>query len=583
MNRKPDRHQTLKPLSRSIIGVAVSWLVLIIALFTVVFWYLEHRREPNEMSSIVRVASDSMSQRLRPLLEENNIGALKDQLAWVHESKLIRHAAVYSGEGHELASTHPGLSSEIEPLLQRYNSDRRHPSGNSVLFAGPTREGPPVYFEPLYGSNPAAAELAPAAAGEQYRSAAPIAFLAVWPDTSQIRAGYSPALIRTAVAVAIIAVISSVVFVAGLFGKLIRPVTTLTQAVRDYDVEGISTAARLTRSVELHAMIASLVALLSELEARSTDINRVVQLRINDLNSTIDEIKRAQVKLLHEEKLASIGRLSSGIAHEINNPAGYVTGNLETLSEYIEKLESRFRFLESQLPEESFDSTADEETVLERIREFDEENGIPHIRSDITKLLAASGEGMHRIKSIVRDLGAFIGSREDVPQIQDLKQCITDTVNVVRHQVRQSHSLVVDLHEQVRARIPKQQLKHVLMNVILNATDALPQPGTVTIRLRRHGQYAVISIADDGEGIPAANRGLIFEPFFSSKPVGQGTGLGLYVSHKLIEEAGGSITVSSAPGEGTVVCIYLPLVHSFEPAAGNSYLEGIVGRSQTAV
>ncbi len=363
-------------------------------------------------------------------------------------------------------------------------------------------------------------------------------------------------ILLAALAFALLATVAAVFAITSR--KLLLPLNSLTESVLRYDMEGIHQAARSTSAVELHSLIAGMVALISEIQDRSSALERMVEIRTRELSRSLEELERTQATLINQEKLASIGRISAGVAHEINNPAGYVSGNLEVLQEYVEKLEQRFQFLENGLAgDDGAQRSAAERAAA--LAQYDSEHGTAFVREDIPKLLAATEDGMERIKNIVRGLGVFVGPQREETELCELGECINDTVEIVWNQLKYDYNVSVDLQDEVYVRAVKNNVEQVLINLTLNARDALSQNGTVSIRLFRHGAHGVIEVEDDGDGIPAAALENIFEPFFTTKPVGYGTGLGLYVSRRLIEDTGGQIEVFSTVGSGTTFRVQLPV------------------------
>ncbi len=257
-------------------------------------------------------------------------------------------------------------------------------------------------------------------------------------------------------------------------------------------------------------------------------LNETLEARVEERTR---ELRETQDQLMQAEKLKSLGQLVAGVAHELNNPIGFVHANLKLLDEFIVKLEAA------------------------RERGEDTEQ----IREAINKLLARSREGTDRVKQIVMDLRTF--SRMDQAELQevDLHEEIDRTLALMEPRLKGGIDVKRDYGDLPRVRCYPGQLNQVFLNLLMNACDAVEGGGTIMIRTRRSGQGVRLDFHDDGPGIPADVQSRIFDPFFTTKPVGKGTGLGLSLSHGIIERHGGRIQVLSEPGEGTSFVIDLPL------------------------
>ncbi len=266
---------------------------------------------------------------------------------------------------------------------------------------------------------------------------------------------------------------------------------------------------------------------------------------IAKLNETLEarvetrthELHEAQAQLVHSEKMRSLGQLVAGVAHELNNPIGFVHANLQLLKEYVERLmEARARG----------DDTA-------------------RLEDSITKLLSRSREGTERVKKIVKDLRTF--SRMDQADLAevDLHQEIEKTLTLMQPRLKEGIRVERDYGQLPRVRCFVGQLNQVFLNLLMNACDALEGGGTIRIHTRPLPGGVRLEFHDDGPGIPPELQARIFEPFFTTKEVGRGTGLGLSLSHGIVERHGGRMLVGSAPGEGTTFVVELPL--DAEPGA----------------
>lgn len=268
----------------------------------------------------------------------------------------------------------------------------------------------------------------------------------------------------------------------------------------------------------------------------------------------IKKLEEAHNQLLQSEKLASIGQLAAGVAHEINNPIGFVNSNLGVLKKYVGNLLQIIDLYESGRHLLAAD-TALQESIQDAYKKAD----IVFLRSDIETLISESIDGATRVRRIVQDLRDF--SRVDSAEWQcaDLHAGLESTLNVVWNEIKFKADVVREFGTLPPVECRLSQVNQVFMNLLVNAAQAIPEHGTITLRSGCVDDKAWISISDTGKGIPQELMTRIFDPFFTTKPVGKGTGLGLSVSYGIIDKHGGHIDVQSEPGQGATFTIWLPV------------------------
>jgi len=265
----------------------------------------------------------------------------------------------------------------------------------------------------------------------------------------------------------------------------------------------------------------------------------------------IKRLEAAHNQLLQSEKMASIGQLAAGVAHEINNPIGYVNSNLGTLRGYIDSLLAVLDAYEAaELPEG---------TAKERIEAAKTRADLGYLKTDIVDLLAETGDGIARVRRIVQDLKDFSHSDQGEWVLADLHRGLESTLNVVNNEIKYKARVIKEYGDLPVLRCLPSQLNQVFMNLLVNAAHAIEGQGTITIRTSTHGEEAWVEIADTGSGIPSPLLTRIFDPFFTTKAVGKGTGLGLSISYGIVQKHGGRIEVESEPGQGTTFRICLPI------------------------
>lgn len=312
-----------------------------------------------------------------------------------------------------------------------------------------------------------------------------------------------------------------------------------------------------------------LVDITERLEAENivSNMNRILEERVEqrtrELNETIDQLKAAQKQLVQSEKMASIGQLAAGVAHEINNPTGFVLSNLGTLKEYAMVLKQ----LALKLEEAAKAPPAKVPQLLQDGRKIAEENELQYIMNDLDALLDETQEGAVRIRDIVRDLRNFSRPEGEGFTENNLNEIVESALKLVWNKLKYKCSVEKQLGELPTVFCNRNQIEQVLVNLMLNAADAVEAGGRIVLRtVHPAGGGVLFSIEDNGAGISAEHLNRLFDPFFTTKDVGKGTGLGLSISHGIIEMHNGSINVDSSLGEGTRFTVELPLVEAKEAA-----------------
>lgn len=292
-----------------------------------------------------------------------------------------------------------------------------------------------------------------------------------------------------------------------------------------------------------------------ELRARIRAGERILQLE--------DDFKMAQAQLLQSEKMASVGQLAAGVAHEINNPTGYISSNLKTLSDYqddINALMQQYRKLKAMFQEiaDKSDMPPSVADQAKHIADLEKELDIGFVMDDFRDLIKESRDGTERIKKIVLDLKDFAHPGNDKIQEADINAGIESTLNVVWNELKYKATVEKEFGALPLVKCFPQQLNQVFMNLLVNAAQAIEEKGQITVATRAVNGYVEVKIHDTGCGIPKENLSKVFDPFFTTKQVGTGTGLGLNVSYNIVKKHNGTINVESAPGKGTTFTVQIP-------------------------
>ena len=280
---------------------------------------------------------------------------------------------------------------------------------------------------------------------------------------------------------------------------------------------------------------------------------------LSELNNRLNE---AQEQLLQSEKMASIGQLAAGVAHEINNPIGYVRSNIGSLEGYLEDI---FRILDAYADVEA--AMSPDLPACATLSRLKVELDLAFLREDIPKLMAESKEGITRVRKIVQDLKDFshVDSNQEW-KWADLHQGLDSTLNVASNEIKYKADVIREYGVLPQVECLPSEINQVFLNLLVNAAHAIAEDkrGIITLRSGCDEQRAWVEVADTGRGIAPENLKRIFDPFFTTKPIGKGTGLGLSLSYGIIKKHGGRIEVDSEAGRGTTFRVILPLQQNHE-------------------
>lgn len=276
-----------------------------------------------------------------------------------------------------------------------------------------------------------------------------------------------------------------------------------------------------------------------------------------ELNRKLEE---AQNQLLQSEKMASLGQLAAGVAHELNNPIGFVRSNVTTLKGYLDSLFGIIQAYDTKAAESMPPEALAALAAIKQREDFD------FLHEDIFQLLAESQDGLTRVQDIVQNLKDFSRVGESGFGWADLHACLDSTLNIIWNELKYKCT-VVKHYDQTLPQVYciASQLNQVFMNLLVNAGHAIAEKGEITITTRQTPDGTVqVAISDTGCGIAAEHLPHLFEPFFTTKPIGKGTGLGLSITYGIIGKHKGSIDVSSEVGKGTTFTVNLPVDRSDE-------------------
>ncbi len=316
---------------------------------------------------------------------------------------------------------------------------------------------------------------------------------------------------------------------------------------------------------------------LEELEQHRSHLEQLVATRTAELARRLEEttalnqqLEASQNQLLQSEKMASVGQLAAGVAHEINNPVGFVSSNLRTLGGYLQDI---FAITDAyEALEAGGSDTCD---PLASIRQLKSEKDLGFLKSDTLQLLAECSDGLARVAKIVRDLKTFSRAEQAIYQWADLHAGLDSTLNIVWNELKYKCTV-----EKAYGPLPQVfcvpgQINQVFLNLLVNAGQAIADKGCITLRTGQQGDQVFVAVTDSGCGISPENLRHIFEPFFTTKPIGQGTGLGLSLSYNIVQKHHGRIEASSEWGKGSTFTLWLPIEAQVDgPSEATAVSEG---------
>ncbi|CAD5249976.1 Histidine kinase [Alteromonas sp. 38] len=373
--------------------------------------------------------------------------------------------------------------------------------------------------------------------------------------------------------------------------KLLRAGTRhLGAAVKDKNYQNISVKVRGKDELsELAEAFNQLVELLKEenthrerVEGELKELNSLLEVKVKQRTSLLNQknfqleeankdLKEAQVQLLQAEKMASVGQLAAGVAHEINNPIGFVNSNMHTLSEYVSTYQMIFQQLNDVL---SKDTAIHQDEAIKQLRNIIQQQDMEFINSDISELITDSKDGLIRVAEIVKGLKLFSRVDSDEMQSYNLNDCVRTTLAMVNNQLKYICSVETHLGSIPHTMMNMGKISQVVTNLLINAGQAIESTGVqgaITITTREVDGYIELSIQDTGCGIQSSHLDKLFNPFFTTKPEGQGTGLGLSISFGIAQEHGGTLHASSKDGEGSCFTLCLPIHNPLDDNAEDSF------------
>ena len=310
-----------------------------------------------------------------------------------------------------------------------------------------------------------------------------------------------------------------------------------------------------------------------ELKLHRDRLDEIVVQKTAELSGAYVELKKIHDQMVQQEKMASLGQLAAGAAHEINNPAGFVNSNIGSLEKYVDRLLQWTLFIDEHMDKIENPELVAELNTKKRALKID------YILDDIKSLIVETKDGIERIGTIVRNMKNFCRAEDDVLQQVNLAECIDSALSIAWNEVKYKATVEKHYAELPPVSVLPQQLGQVFVNLLVNAAQAIEDQGQITITTRiEHSSavangvaenWVVVSICDNGSGITPEQQLRIFEPFFTTKEIGIGTGLGLSICADIVQKHNGTITVDSTVGVGSCFTLKLPAEASMQQKVPN--------------
>lgn len=334
---------------------------------------------------------------------------------------------------------------------------------------------------------------------------------------------------------------------------IINPLLYLVDGTKELSKGNFNHRFKLTRYFEINELIKTYNQMAENLQTLYTELENKVKERTKELETANNELKSTQAMMVHSEKMRSLGQLVAGITHEINNPVNFIYGNMVHLKNYSNAL------IEIINVYENFEGDLSEEHKQE-LKKLKEKLELSFIKEDLPLLIKSCHDGTERTKDIILDLKNFSRVDEMVINDMDLPKEIDTTLSILRNKIKTGIKIVKEYDDNLPlVECYGGQLNQVFMNILDNACYAIRDEGNIYIRIHKKEKDVIMEFEDTGCGMNAEQLEKIFEPFYTTKPVGEGSGLGMSISYKVIQNHNGTIDVESTEGKGTKFTIKLPI------------------------
>lgn len=517
-----------------------------VAILVPFFHYNINRLVARQVKEETRLLASSIDWAIAPLLRDGNIPDVQRLTENIGSDRQIEEVTVFHYDGFPVASNRfDQLNREgsgLPPEVKRIFSEQ-------LLFLSGEENGYFIHAVPVRGTDYLRQE------GSDINHV-----LYLKADTRYRQDSFS-ILVGGFLGqnILVIAIVTLLVFFF-LSIWVLRPLGRFTDAAKHMEEGDYHQKVVVDSRDEFSTFAEIFNSMAAEIEEKSRHLTNYSEHLEHIVQERTADLEKAHDTILQQEKLASIGQLAAGIAHEINNPVGYVMSNVEILLGYVDSMKrviSSWEELGGHV--EQADCPAAEEQ-LGKVRSLAHRVDISYILKDIDSLLDALVNGTRRIRDIVMDLRNFARQEEEGTGAVDVNEALEKALKISWNELKYKCTV----EKELQAKLPpvegnETRLVQVFINLLVNAAQAIEGEGLVTIRTALREQEILIRIADTGKGMTEEVKRRIFDPFFTTKDVGEGTGMGLSISHGIVKNMGGRIDVESRPGGGTSFIITLPV------------------------
>jgi len=535
---------------KTILGIGLIEAILLIILITTVFNYMQNTNKES-LENYVETTSTLFATAIKDALLSLDLSTLDNFIEEILKNEGVVYAKIFDGENNLLASG--GDENELNKI---FKIDENYSEVNDNIFNSQKK----IEIESIsYGK------------------------IELGISTKSIQSAFSEAK-KLASIIALSEMFLVALFSYALGTYLTGQLKVLRNSARNISEGNLDHSINIRSNDEIgevaksfNKMIASLKKANKEsnlyheeldelnksLEERVERRTQKIQEQKENLESAYTELKSTQKQLIQSEKMASIGQLAAGVAHEINNPVAFIKSNLKSLEKYI----STYRqILDKQgliIKDINKDINGELNKKIQMLEDFTKEEDIDFINEDIENLVNESIEGSSRVEEIVKGLKVYSRSSDDSMENHDINECLRSSLKMLNNELKYKCEVIVEEGDLPLHPIDKGKIIQVFTNLIINAAQAIDKKGVLTIKTNlcqnENNKNIVISISDNGKGISPENLSKLFDPFFTTKDVGEGTGLGLSISQGIIHDHNGTIEVESIVDAGTKFTINLPI------------------------
>ncbi len=370
---------------------------------------------------------------------------------------------------------------------------------------------------------------------------------------------------QTILTIVLVMLAITVMIIIFLGRMLLNPLKDLMAATQKVASGDLNFKVSVKTQDELEDLAKSFNQMILELKQTTTSVDNLNKEIIErnktqaQLKKAYDELTAMHSQLVQSEKMASIGQLAAGVAHEINNPLGFIINNMEVLQQYIDyytKITHMMEDLQKKVEEENIEKTR---SIVKEFAQFGQEIDLNYIINDTRTLLEHTQRGLERVHKIVIDLRTFAREGSDAMEATKVETIIDSILDIVQNELKYKAELRKNYGDTPLIQCSPQKLGQVFINLLVNAAQAIEEKGVIEIKTYTQNGHVCVDVRDTGRGINADDLKKVFDPFFTTKPIGQGTGLGLSVSYEIIMKHNGEIRVQSQVGQGTTFTVMLPI------------------------